>query len=674
MTGTFPGSRGIGEAMRFDVLGPLRVCRGERELDLGFPQQRALIGLLVVCVGRAVPVGEIVDVLWPERPPTSARNVVHRYAGSLRRLLEPGLPPRAPGSRLPRRAGGYLLEAGEDEVDLLRFRALTKRGRRAAATGRSEVALRHFVEALSGWRGPVAMGIPAPIREHAVFAAVERELALTTRMAADAALLCGRFELVLPRLRQAVELDPLNESLRARLVMALAGSGLQAEALTAYDRVRRLLAEELGVAPGAELTAAHTRVLRQELGPGRRGTPGPPAGSGPVTQSGPAALSRPVTPSDPAGPARRRADRAADHLVRPAQLPPDPVGFVGRRTELDALLRTTDAAAASAGAPATVLISGMAGIGKTTLAVHWAHRVADRFPDGRLHVSLRGFEPSGAPLEPAEALRGMLAALGVPAPRMPSGLDSLSGLYRSTLAGRRLLVLLDDAADTEQVRPLLPASPGCLTLVTSRRALSGLTASGAHPLPLGLPSVADARAALALRTGPDRSAAEPEAADEIVARCGRLPLALAIVAARTVGRPDLPLSAVAAELRRSRGSLDAFTGGGETSDARTAFTCSYRRLPPENARLFRLLSLHPGPDLTAAAAAALVGLPARRTRLLLDELADAHLVTEHAPGRYAPHDLLRAFAAELSETYDSPEERHAARDRLLDHISRTGRP
>ena len=253
--------------MRFDVLGPLRVCRDEEELDLGFPQQRALLGLLVVRAGRPVPVGEIIEVLWPGRAPASARNVVRRYAGSLRRLLEPGLPPRAPGRRLLRRAGGYLLEAGEDEVDLLRFRALTKRGKRAAATGRSEAAARHFTAALDEWRGPVAMGIPAAVREHSVFAEVERELVRTTRMAADAALLCGSTEPMLPRLRQALELDPLDESLHAALVMALAATGLQAEALAAYERVRRLLAAELGVAPGTELAAAHTRVLRQEWGP-----------------------------------------------------------------------------------------------------------------------------------------------------------------------------------------------------------------------------------------------------------------------------------------------------------------------------------------------------------------------------------------------------------------------
>lgn len=631
---------------RFEVLGPLRVCEGERELDLGFPQQRALLGLLLVGAGRPVPAGEIVQVLWPERPPASALNVVRRYAGALRRLLEPDLPPRAPGRRLLRRAGGYLLQADEDDVDLLRFRGLAKRGKRAAATGRPEVALRHFVAALGEWRGPVAMGIPSSVRGHAVFTAVERELVHTTVMAADAALLCGGTEPVLPRLRQAVDLDPLNESLHARLVMALAACGLQAEALAAYEGVRRLLAEELGVSPGAELTAAHGRVLRQELRPG-----GAPSAWG--TRAAGSVVSEPA--------------------VRPAQLPPDLEVFSGRRAELGNLREITEAAAGATGAPATVLIGGMAGIGKTTLAVRWAHEVADRFPDGQLYVELRGFAPSRTPMEPAEALRGMLGALGVSAGRLPGGLDALAGLYRSVLSGRRVLVLLDDAFDTDQVRPLLPAAPGCLTLVTSRNGLPGLVASGARPLRLDLPSAADARAVLALRTGPERPAAEPAAADEIMARCGRLPLALAIVAARATGHPGMPLAAIAAELRESRGSLDAFAGPAGAPDARLAFAASYRCLPPGSARLFRLLSLHPGPDLTPATAAALAAVPARTARLILDDLAEAHLVTEHAPGRYAPHELLRVFAAELSEEQDSLTERRAARQRLLDHLAATGR-
>ncbi|MFE9628237.1 BTAD domain-containing putative transcriptional regulator [Streptomyces sp. NPDC006527] len=630
-----------GEATRFEVLGPVRAWRGEHELDLGFPQQRALLALLLAHTGRPVPTSEILDVLWAERPPASALNVVRRYAGALRRLLEPELPPRAPGRRLLRRPGGYLLEADRDEVDLLRFRELTRQGKRAAATGRPEMAALRFTEALGEWRGPVAMGIPASAREHVQFTAVERELLNTAGLAADAALLCGRVEQVLPALRRATALDPLDEPLHARLVLSLAACGLQAEALTAYEDVRRRLTAELGIAPGAELAAAHTRVLRQEVG---RLT------SGPTVDVGREAPTVHVT----AVPGTAALPPAA----RPAQLPPDPPAFAGRGAELEWLTAQAGSAAGTAAGgaepPAAVLIGGMAGVGKTTLAVHWAHRAAHRFPDGQLIVRLRGFGPSGPAVEPEEALRGMLVALAVPAPRMPAGLAAMTGLYRTLLAGRRVLVVLDDAVGTEQVRPLLPAAPGCLALVTSRHALPGMVASGARPLRLEPLSAEDAREALALRIGVDRPAAEPHAADEIVARCGRLPLALAAVAARVTGRPDVSLASVAAELRDAADTLDVFSAPGTTpattSDVRSAFLRSYRLLPPESAHLFRLLPRHTGPDVTPAAAAALAGLPVRRTRLLLGELADAHLLTEHAPGHYTLHDLVRAFAAERAAT------------------------
>ncbi|SFM91466.1 DNA-binding transcriptional activator of the SARP family [Streptomyces sp. cf124] len=662
------------ELLRLDVLGPLRVLRGGEELDLGFPQQRALLGLLVVRVGRVVPSGEIVDVLWPRRAPASAMNVVRRYAGSLRRLLEPGLPPRAPGRRLLRSAGGYRLDADEDDVDLLRFRALTKRGKRAAATGRSEAATRYFVEALGEWRGPVARGIPAAVREHAVFEEVERELLRTTRMAADAALLCGRSEQVLPRLRQALELDPLDESLHAALVMALAAAGLQAEALAAYERVRRLLAEELGVAPGTDLTTAHTKVLRQEWTPPRPPAPLAPPSAPSTTSVTSTTSATSVTSTTPTTSTTSAASPPGPRVaVTPSprpfpQLPPSPTVFVGRRSELRRLAEVTDAVGAGTGAPpTTVLISGMPGIGKTSLAVRWAHAVAGRFPDGRLHVGLRGFDPTEDPLEPDAALRTLLTALGVPPARQPGRTDSLAGLYRSLLVGRRLLVVLDDAADTEQVRPLLPASPGSLTLVTSRNSLSALIASGAHPLRLDLPPTTDARATLTahldhlahtmVATDAVDAAHTAEALgtrdtlDEIVSRCGRLPSALAIIAARAAQQPSRPLAALAAlaaELRHSPRALDAFAAPGGVPDLRAVLTRSYRRLAPEHARLFRLLSLHPGPDLDAETAAALAGLPLRRARQALDALADAHLVTEHTPGRYAQHQLLRALAAELT--------------------------
>ena len=580
------------ELTRFEVLGPLRVIRGQAELDLGFPQQRALLALLLARAGRPVPTGEIVDVLWPDRPPASALNVVRRYVGSLRRLLEPGLPPRAPGRRVRRDADGYLLAAGENEVDLLRFRDRSRRAQRAVATGRPEVALRHFLGALAEWRGTVAAGIPSAVRGRAVFAEVEREIVRTSVMAADAALLCGRSEDTLPFLRRAVGLDALNESLHARLVMALAAAGRQAEALAALESVRLLLARELGVVPGDELSLAHTRVLRQDLRPADSG-----AGHGKRT-------------------------------VPPSQLPPDLPLFVGREAELASLRTATDTA---------VLLTGMPGVGKTALAVHWAHEIAGRFPDGQLHVDLRGFDPHREPLTSAAALRGMLTALGLPEHRLPNGTDALAGLYRSTLSGRRLLVLLDDALDTEQVRPLLPAAPGCLTLITSRRGLSGLVTAGVRPLRLDPPSATDTLALLAHRVGEQRAAV----LDEFVAHCGRLPQAVVEVADRAAAHPDylLPaLTALAAELRCAQGTLDALPG------VRAALARSYARLSAEAARLLRLLPRHSGPALTAEDASALAHLPVRTVRPLLDELADLHLITETAPGHYTAHDLVRAFA------------------------------
>ncbi|MEV6405358.1 BTAD domain-containing putative transcriptional regulator [Streptomyces bobili] len=653
-----PAPRGArGAALRFELLGPVRAWRGGTELDLGFPQQRALLALLLAYEGRPVPAGELLGLLWPGHPPASAPNVVRRYLGALRRLLEPDLPPRAPGRRLLRHPGGHLLEVTPDEVDLLRFRELTRQGIRAAVTGRAETAALRFTDALGEWRGPVAMGIAAAAREHVRFTAVGRELLETARLAADAALLCGRTAQILPALRRATALDPLDEPLHARLILSLAACGLQAEALTAYEDVRRRLAAELGITPGTELAAAHTRVLRQDVG---RLTSGPRVDVGretPVVR-----VSRPGAAVDPRGegggpgaaadsPGEGGAPGAAPAVpdgtpsTGHARLPPDIHGFTGRKAELEWLTAARDAVAGTAGAPAAVWIGGMAGVGKTALAVHWAHRAAGRFPDGHLYAALRGSDPARPAAEPEEALRAMLTALGVPATRMPAGAAALTGLYRTLLAGRRVLVVLDDAAGTEQLRPLLPAAPGCLALVTSRHALPGLIASGARPLRLEPPPADDARVMLARLIGADRASAEPGAADEILLRSGRLPLALAVVAERAAAHREIPLADTAAYLRETEGTLDAFTGGA-TADVRVAFLGSYRLLSPEAARLFRLLPRHGGPGLTPASAAALAGLPVRGARRLLGELAESHLITEHTPGHYTLHRLLGAFAAE----------------------------
>jgi tetratricopeptide (TPR) repeat protein/DNA-binding XRE family transcriptional regulator len=375
---------------------------------------------------------------------------------------------------------------------------------------------------------------------------------------------------------------------------------------------------------------------------------------------------------------QRQAEKAPDEAHAgtrsgrpvPAQVPADVAGFVGRRDELGRLSKLLD----GGGQPTAVVISaiaGTAGVGKTCLAVHWAHQIGDRFPDGQLYVNLRGFDPGGTAALPGEVMRSFLDALGVPAQRVPAGLDAQTALYRSLLADRRMLVLLDNARDVEHVRPLLPGTPGCLVLITSRNQLTGLIASaGAIPLPLDLLTPDEASDLLAQRLGMDRTAAEPAAVEEVIERCARLPLALAVVAARAATQPELPLAALAAELRRAEHRLDSLDTGDAGTDVRSVFSWSYRQLSGSAARLFRLLGVHPGPDLSVSAAASLAGdLPAR-VRRTLAELVRAHLVTERVPDRYALHDLLRAYASELAASDEPQAERQAALRRLLDHYLR----
>jgi tetratricopeptide (TPR) repeat protein/transcriptional regulator with XRE-family HTH domain len=365
-----------------------------------------------------------------------------------------------------------------------------------------------------------------------------------------------------------------------------------------------------------------------------------------------------------------RLPRRRAAYVTPAQLPASVAGFTGRDHELAEL----DAAAGgSAVAVVISAIGGMAGVGKTALAVHFAHQVAGQFPDGQLYVNLRGFDPSGVALDPAAAIRGFLDALQVPAARIPPNPEGQAGLFRSILAGRRMLILADNARDATQVRPLLPGAPGCLVLVTSRNQLAGLAASeGARLIGLGPLSETDARALLAVRISEFRVAAEPAAVAQIIRACGRLPLALAIVAARSAARPELLLSDLAAELSDRR--LDALANHDDpATDARAVFSWSYRALSPAAARVFRLLGLHPGPDFTAPAVASLAALTAGQAQALLTELSDAHLLGRSVPGRFVMHDLLRAYALELTGAVDTAEQRQAAVRRVLDHYLRTSK-
>jgi tetratricopeptide (TPR) repeat protein/transcriptional regulator with XRE-family HTH domain len=357
----------------------------------------------------------------------------------------------------------------------------------------------------------------------------------------------------------------------------------------------------------------------------------------------------------------------------PRQLPATAAGFTGRTAELQTLTQILDDAAG--GAPGTVVISaigGTAGVGKTTLALHWAHQVAGRFGDGQLYVNLRGFEPSGVPATPAEAIGGFLDALGVPPGKIPPLPDAQAGMYRSLVARKTMLIVLDNARDEQQVRPLLPASPASLVLVTSRNQLTGLASTeGARLVTLDVLTQAEAVQLLTSRLGTGRASAEPGAVREIAGLCACLPLALAVAAARATARPAFSLAGVADELRAAEGRLDALDSGDPESSVRAVLSWSYQQLSAGAARMFRLLGLHPGPDISVPAAASLAATGAAEARRLLRELTRAHLITEHVPGRYAFHDLLRAYAAAQARDLDSEPDRVAATGRLLDHYLHT---
>ncbi|MFD8784083.1 ATP-binding protein [Kitasatospora sp. NPDC059599] len=439
-------------------------------------------------------------------------------------------------------------------------------------------------------------------------------------------------------------------------------SGVSARSISALEAGGRRprmssvvrLAEALGVDPDTRarwLAAARAVGAEEPAGPDAPAAARPPA---------PDAVAVPPFPHPPAGPAV------------PQQLPMAIRHFTGRSDELRELDALLGDRIPGCGAVVISAIAGTAGVGKTTLAVHFAHRVADRFPDGQLFANLRGFDPARAPTDPADVARGFLDALGVPAPRIPTDPDGQLALLRSRLAGTRTLIVLDNAREAEQVRPLLPGSDTCLVMVTSRNRMPGLVAlEGAVPLALDVLSRAEARELLARRLGPGAVEEQPEGTDELIELCARLPLALNIAAARAAEHPGTPLGVWARELRDSRARLDLLSAGDGHADVRLVFSWSYRALKPQAARLFRLLGLHPGPSIGVAAAASLAGLPPSRTRRLLDDLHRAHLIAEPDRGRYTLHDLLRAYAAERAAADEPPRERAGATLRMLDHYLHT---
>ncbi|MFT4008723.1 MAG: BTAD domain-containing putative transcriptional regulator [Nocardioidaceae bacterium] len=619
------------------LLGPLDVRVGGVEIAITAAQQRLVLVALALAGGSPVSAGMLCDILWPERVPNTARTSLHNTIRRLRTLFAKA----GVGEVIRTGPEGYGFDIESDAVDAIAFSRLLVRARSKAESGDADAALALYDQALRLWRGdPVPDLVNAGWLAGPVAQLVEQRVVATEEWA-DLERAAGRPERALERLAPLSEEWPLRESVRARLMLALRAAGRTADALEEYLAARRLLVAELGVEPGPVLRQAHAAVLR-------------------------------LDDADVASPPTA--------AVRPAQLPALPAKVVGREAELalldlsyagSGLAEPADsiggAAVAPSGNPVVCVLSGPAGVGKSTLAAQWAQRVAESFPDGQLWVNLRGFDSQGSPLAPGQVLSRFLAALGVATDEIPVDADLAADLYRSLLAERRVLVVLDNAREAEQVRPLLPTGPGSLAVVTSRHDLSSLAVThGAQLITLSVLAPGAATELLADRLGPDRLAAEPEAIGEIVGRCGGLPLALALVAARVAARADLSMTAMADQLRENS-SLDVLNVGDTTTDLRAVLSWSVDAVSPGAARALALVGLHPGPEIGVPALASLAGTTIRQARVELDELARAHLVTEPGPARFAMHDLVRDYARELFEASGSTVERLDALRRLADH-------
>jgi DNA-binding SARP family transcriptional activator len=593
--------------LRIQVLGPMRAWHDDEPLVLGPPAQRTVLGLLVLAGGQPVGQAALIDAIWGDDPPASAVNVIQTHVKRLRRVLEPARAPHARSELLPYLGDGYHLGVPADRIDILRFRRLL---RQAADTG----AVEPLSEALALWQGHPFADLPQ-LSEHPKVRSIVAEHRAALSRLGTAMLAAGRTGPAIAAFEEVTAADPLDEAGQAGLVRALAAAGRRAQAFTTYHAVRQRLADELGVDPGAELTAAHRELLDEDA---RAGTPAPPV----------AAAGRPV----------------------PAELPADVPGFTGRTREiaqLDRLIGPPD--------PSTVMIavvSGTAGVGKTALATRWAHRARDRFPDGSLYLDLRGYDPE-QPVSPAVALARFLRSLGLPGEQMPADTDERAALYRSLLDRRRVLILLDNAASVDQVRPLLPGTAGSVVLVTSRDDLPGLVVRhGARRLGLDVLRRDDALALLGLLAG-DSVTGDPGAAEELAAHCARLPLALRIAAELVHRRAPATLASVVGELADHRGRLGLLSTGDPHSDIGVVFSWSYRDLPSAVARTFRLLGHHPGTEVDAHAVAALIGGAEARARAHLDLLTAGHLV-QRTGDRYGMHDLLRAYARDLAVRAGEP--------------------
>jgi DNA-binding SARP family transcriptional activator/tetratricopeptide (TPR) repeat protein/DNA-binding XRE family transcriptional regulator len=607
------------------ILGPLMVVR-DGEVEAGLKGAAAgLLGLLAVSVNRTVSRHAIVDALWGEEPPRSAIGIVHTYVSRLRSVLAVSAGPD--DGLLVRDRLGYRLDLEHDQVDVLQFRRLVESARRARAGGDAAQACRAYEQALGWWRGEPLADIDV-LRGHPAVIALADELAATVLEYADFAASGseGWPDRVLPYLRALAARDRLDENSHARLMMALAAGGRQAEALRIYEDLRQRLDGQMGVLPGSEVRDVHARILRQEI-PGRDERAGPdrPAAFWPVFQ-----------------------------------LPPAPADFTGRSAGCDEVVRVVTSSADHPGVP-LVAISGPPGAGKTTLALYAAHKIRDQFPDGQLWVELAG--SSARPREPGDVLGEVLRALGLSGPAIPGDSSERAVAYRSRLAGKRILVVVDDAATAAQVRLLTPGTAGCALLVTSRASLEGL--DGAHLVPLDVMTADDAAALLTRIVGRGRAGAEPDSVAELAQACGALPLALRIVGAKLAARPSWPLSVMVGKITGAHDRLRELEAG--DLSVRVSIASSYESLPERLRRLFRLLSLLGPSDFAEWVASALLGEPdasdaigALTARSLLTPLG----VDVTGEPRYRLHDLLRDYAAERLGKEPATEQRDAL-ERLL---------
>ena len=617
--------------VEFCLLGPLMVCHGGTLIRVPRGKQRVILATLLLNADRVVGVDDLVETLWGSGPPPSSLVAAQNYVMRLRKTLGD-----AGRDRIVTQLPGYLIRVADGELDVSRFEARVGEARAAARDGSWDRAAIHARTALDLWRGEPLVDVDSD-----VLAAREvprlRELRLQAmEVRLDAELNLARHADVIAELRQLARAHPLREHLHGLLMLALYRDGRQAEALAAYHDVRQVLVRELGTEPGVGLQKLQHQMLT----------------------------------ADPALnlPERRQHAVGGHEPVVPRELPAAARHFTGRVPELETLTGLLDQA--GGGPPGTVVISavgGTAGVGKTALAVHWAHQVAARFPDGQLYVNLRGYD-LGQPVTAADALAGFLRALGVPSQDIPPEEDERARRYRSAVAGKRMLAVLDNAGDEEQVRPLLPGTPSCAVVVTSRDPLAGLVArDGAVRLDLDSLPAADAVSLLRALIG-GRVDADPDGAAALAAYCCRLPLALRVAAELVVSRPAVPLAELAAELADQQRRLDLLEAGGDFRTAvRTVFSWSYRNLDAAAARAFRLAGLHPGPDFDSHALAALAGGTVAQTRRSLDVLARAQLVKPTGPDRHGMHDLLRAYARELAVSLETTGEQEAALTRLLDH-------